>query len=237
MVDKIRAAGGEVFGMTSEPHSLAAEAAEEWDLGFTCVGDPHHEIRNQLQQRGLVGVFANEDYGHLDARPWASHPKGYFQPAVLAVTNENRVLYRWRCRPRYNNMSGAGQRPTPEYTWAQIESRLPEGTPEPELDENPEFARDDLSWPRFLTILMAHGWFIRPKAFPLGREGDTASMNFKHIPWRIGIFVAAWVLAFTLLPLSWAFVGVLAWIAIAAPGIISIHRQFQNIPRGEPEMS
>ena len=47
-VDAIRAAGGEVFGMTSEPQSLATEASKTWEIGFPCIGDPHHEIRDTL---------------------------------------------------------------------------------------------------------------------------------------------------------------------------------------------
>ena len=218
--------------MTSEPQSLASEAVEAWEVGFPCVGDPHHEIRDQLQERGLVEVFANEDCGHLGTRAWASHPKGYFQPAVVALAQDERVLYRWRCRPTYQNMSGAGQRPTPTYTWSQIQSRLPGGSPEPELDENPEFARRDLTWPLFLSILLAHGWFIRPKAFPLGRPGDVPSANPGKMLRRIAIFIAAWVAAFALLPVTWVAGALLVWIAIATPGIVAIHKQFQHIPSG-----
>ena len=34
VIDEVREAGGEVFGITSEPHALAAEAKEAWDLNF-----------------------------------------------------------------------------------------------------------------------------------------------------------------------------------------------------------
>ena len=34
VIDKVREAGGEVFGITSEPHTLASEAVEAWDLNF-----------------------------------------------------------------------------------------------------------------------------------------------------------------------------------------------------------
>ena len=57
VLDAVRAAGGELFGMTSEPQSLASEAEEAWEIGFPCVGDPHHEIRDQLQERGLVEPY------------------------------------------------------------------------------------------------------------------------------------------------------------------------------------
>ncbi|MEM7018813.1 MAG: hypothetical protein AAF512_15915, partial [Pseudomonadota bacterium] len=102
MVEEIRAAGGEVYGITSEPHSLAAEAESAWEMSIPVVGDPHHEIREDLSKRGWLDVFFNTDYGHLRERNWASHPKGYYQPAVIAIHKSGRVLYRWRCVPKYS---------------------------------------------------------------------------------------------------------------------------------------
>ncbi len=234
VLDAVRAAGGEVFGMTSEPQSLATEAEEAWEIGFPCVGDPHHEIRDDLRDRGWLSLFANEDYGHLRMRSWASHPKGYFQPAVLAVGRGGRILYRWRCRPQYSNMSGAGQRPTPQYVWREIESRLGRDASDAPLDEAPEFARKDVSWPVFLSILLAHGWFLRPRAFPLGREGDTPSVPAPKMMRRIRFFTAGWLAAFLVLPATWVAAAFAAWAAVASFGIVEIHRQFQHVPRGEP---
>ena len=234
-LDAIRAAGGEVFGLTSEPQSLATEASETWELGYPCVGDPHHEIRDACQDRGWLGVFANEDAGHLRRRPWASHPKGYFQPGVLAVSREGRVLYRWRCRPLRQNMSGAGQRPTPQHVWAAIQSRLSQGAPDAALDEQPEFARRDAPWPLFVALLLAHGWFLRPKAFPLARPGDAPSAKPQRMFRRMAVFAGAWVAAFALLPAVWVALGLAAWAAVALPGVVALHRQFQHIPNGEPE--
>ena len=113
--------------MTSEPQSLATEAQEDWEIRFPAVGDPHHEILETCRERGLLEIFFNKNYGHLRHRPWASHPKGYYQPGVLALTSEGRVLYRWRCRPTRDNMSGAGGRPAAAYTWNQVRSRLADG--------------------------------------------------------------------------------------------------------------
>ena len=48
---------------------------------------------------------------------WVSHPKGYFQPGVLALSREGRVLYRWRCRPTRQNVGGASGRPTTRYAF------------------------------------------------------------------------------------------------------------------------
>ena len=54
-----------MFGITSEPHSLAQEAEAAWGLSFPIVGDPHHEIRKHLKSRGWLDVFFNADDGHL----------------------------------------------------------------------------------------------------------------------------------------------------------------------------
>ncbi len=229
MLDSIRRAGGEVFAITSEPQSLATEAEEDWEFGFVAVGDPHHEILETCRERGLVEVFFNENYGHLRSRPWASHPKGYYQPAALALTDEGRVLYRWRCRPTRSNMSGAGARPAATYTWNEIQSRLAGGE-EPPLDEAPELGAKDLSWFRFLLILLAHGWFLRPKAFPLGRPGDTPTVSPGKMLRRVYGFVAAWVVALLFFPTQWVALALVVWGLIVLPGLIEIHRQFQHEP-------
>ena len=235
VVDAIRAAGGEVFALTSEPQSLATEAEQTWEIGFPAVGDPHHEIRGACRERGFLNLFANEDFGHLRSRSWAAHPKGYFQPGVLALTSAGGVLYRWRCRPTHENMSGAGQRPTPAYVWRQMQSRLADGTADAELDESPEFARKDWSWPFFVVILLAHGWFLRPKAFPLGRADDKPSVNPLKMKRRIAIFIGAWIAAFAFLPTGWVALGLAVWAALACLGVAELYRQFQHVPSGEPD--
>ena len=227
MVEEISAAGGAVFGITSEPHSLAGEAEEAWQLGFPIIGDPHHEIRDELSAKGWLDIYFNEDYGHLREREWASHPKGYFQPAVLAVSNSKQVLYRWRCVPKYSNMSGAGARPEARYTWTKIQQQRME-TSDASMDQNPQMGAEELNWFQFLLILTAHGWFIRPRAFPLLRDGDKAQVTPNMARKRAYWFVGAWLLALITLPLMWVAIAFLIWLAVLTPGLIEIQRQFQN---------
>ena len=169
-------------------------------------------------------------------RPWASHPKGYYQPGVLALAKSGRVLYRWQCRPNRSNMSGAGARPEAMYTWQQIESRL-DGVDSDEdaaLDEQATLGANDLSWPHFLLILTAHGWFVRPKAFPLARPEDDARISPGKMMPRVYAFVAVWLAALVILPLSWVAVAFALWLVILTPGLIEIHRQFQHVPVKKP---
>ena len=218
-----------MFAITSEPQSLATEAEDDWEFGFPCIGDPHHEIREELKAKGWLDLFYNEDYGHLYERPWASHPKGYYQPGVLAVSREGQVLYRWRCVPKYSNMSGAGARPEARYTWEKMQTARA-GEADADADRTPVMGSETISWPRFLLILFAHGWFVRAKAFPLGREDDTPSVSPRKMMQRVYGFVAIWIAIFALLPIGWSAALAALWLAIMTPGIIEIHRQFQSEP-------
>ncbi|MFL2536097.1 MAG: hypothetical protein ACJ0RQ_07735 [Candidatus Azotimanducaceae bacterium] len=216
-----------MFGITSEPQSLASEAESAWDLSFPIVGDPHHEIREALSRRGWLDVFFNEDFGHLRNRSWASHPKGYYQPAVIAVDRSQRVLYRWRCVPRYSNMSGAGARPEARYTLDQIvEAQGQEG--DATLDREPLMGANELSWLKFLVLLTAHGWFLRPKVFPLLRDGTKDSVTPGAAMRRAYIFAGLWLLALVMLPLAWVAGAFVTWLIALTPGLLEIHRQFQN---------
>ena len=218
-----------MYGITSEPQSLAAEAETAWGMTIPVIGDPHHEIRDELAARGWIDVFYNADYGHLRHRDWASHPKGYFQPAVIAIDQSGKVLYRWRCVPKYSNMSGAGPRPEAQYTWDLLRSAM-SADGDAELDKDPDMGAEQLSWLRFLLILTAHGWFLRPKAFPLLRDGDKDDVSPNTAMRRVYIFVALWLLALVLLPIVWVAAALVLWLILLTPGLIEIHRQFQNEP-------
>ncbi len=61
--------------MTSEPQTLASEAAQEWGIDFDAIGDPHHEVREICKERGWLELFYNEDAGHLTDRPWLVTPR------------------------------------------------------------------------------------------------------------------------------------------------------------------
>ena len=198
-------------------------------MSIPVIGDPHHEIRQNLKDAGMLDVYFNENYGHLRERSWASHPKGYYQPAVIAIDKAGRILYRWRCVPKYSNMSGAGARPSAEYTWEAVRKGRA-GTDDAPLDRAPEMGGQTLSWPKFLLLLTAHGWFLRPKAFPLTRAGARQVFNFAGIMRRVYGFAALWLVLLIVLPIGWFGLAVLAWLVALTPGLIEIHRQFQNEP-------
>lgn len=239
VVEEIRAAGGAVYAITSEPQSLATEAEVDWELTFAAIGDPHHEILAACRERGWLDLFVNRNTGHMEeARSWASHLNGYFQPGTLALTREGRVLYRWRSRPTRENVGGAIMRPTARYTWAQIRSRISAGDGAPSgdapLDDAPELDAKPAFWPLFMLLLLAHGWFLRPKVFPTGRKDETRGRPEQMWP-RVLLAVALLVVAFVMLPPLWPALGLAAWGAFVWPKIARINREFQNVRSGDPE--
>lgn len=239
VVDAIREVGGEVYAITSEPHSLASSAQEEWETDLQHVGDPHQEIASACRERGWVSLFTN-DWGPdiLGAAPaWVSHPKGYFQPGVLALSRGGRVLYRWRCRPNRKNIGGAIARPTPSHVWSRVEAALAEPADAPDVapDADPVLDSPPVPWPIFVALLFANGWFLRPVPFDQRSGRDTVPQRQRNALLRIPLFVAAWIAAGLLLPMWVVALAFAGWLAKAVPGIRLLNQRFQNIgPDEEP---
>jgi hypothetical protein len=220
VVEKIRAADGEIYAITSEPQHLADQAHEHWELDFENIGDPHQEISKTCSERGWLTLYANR--GDLEflrrGADWeVEHPKGYFQPGVLALTNAGRVLYRWRSVPSAENLSGTLARPTPRHAWAAIERSLAAGDAAADAphDDDPEI--DSAPPPRilFVTALIANGWFLRVKSFAYSPGVRSVSSRFATAFSRWLLFLAFWAAALVFLPpalVGLAFVGWVTWI-------------------------
>ena len=224
-----------MYGVTSEPQTLASEAGESWGLDFALVGDPQHEIADQCRERGWLDLYVNA-YG--DPKGMISrgidppvHPKGYFQPGVIALTRERRILYRWRAVPTRRNNGGATERPTPEHVWRQIENALATpDAPDAELATPLSVGMRGIPWPLFVLLLLANGNFWRPKGFALERRGpDDVGRRAQRALLKLALFAAGWIAAFALFPTGWVALALLVYAAIAAPGIVEAHRAFQSV--------
>lgn len=239
VVAAIREAGGEVYALTSEPQSLASNAQADWETGFEHVGDPHQEIASECAERGWLALFTN-DWGPdiLGSEPsWVSHPKGYFQPGVLALSREGRVLYRWRCRPNRKNFGGAIARPIPSHVWGRVQTALREPPDAPDVapDAEPVLERSPVPWPVFITLLFANGWFLRPVPFDQRPGESTVPRRQRNALLRIPLFVAAWIAAGLLLPMWAVALAFAGWVANVVPGVRLVNRRFQNVgPNEEP---
>ncbi len=237
MVDAIREAGGEIFAITSEPQSLARNAQQHWETGFEHIGDPHQEISGECTQRGWLSLFVHAWEGRLiaDTPGWMSHPKGYFQPGVLALSHGGRVLYRWRCRPNRKNIGGAVARPTPPHVWTRVQAALQEAPNAPDAphDDTPVLDARPVPWPVFLALLISNGWFLKPSGFDQRVGKDTVAARQRNAVLRIPFFIAAWIAAFAFLPLWVATLALMGWVAKVTPGIRMVNREFQNVGPSE----
>lgn len=235
IVEKVRAAGGEIYAISSEPQGLSERAANDWELDFEAIGDPHHEIANSCSERGWLNLFVNERLEFLRASSgqpddWTpTHPKGYFQPGVLAVSANGRVLYRWRGVPTHSNMGGATERPTAVHVWSQIEQALANGdaAEDAPLDTDPPLDSAGVPWPFFAAMLIAQGWFLNARGFESSRQFAIAGI-------RLLAFVAAWVAAFVWLPALLVTAALALWIVYITPRVRWVGREFQHVASSEP---
>jgi len=226
----VRAAGGEIFAISSEPQSLAERAAAEWNLDFESLGDPHHEISGSCRERGWLDLFVNERLEFLkqstvEALDWTpTHPKGYFQPGVLALTGNGRVLYRWRGVPTHKNMGGATERPTAGHVWGCVASGLEkrDESGDAPLDADPPLDSTGIPWPIFASLLIANGWFLNARGFKSARHVMLAGL-------RLLGFVGAWVAAFVWLPALPVAIALGGWLAFITPKLRWVGQQFQNV--------
>ena len=233
VVDAIRAAGGEVYAVTSEPQALASRAQEDWGLPFECVGDPHHEIAAGVSERGWFDLRTSETNEFLirDTKWEVSHPKGFFQPGTLAIASDQRVLYRWRSIPTRKNAGGATSRPTPEHVWGRVQEALSfDSAQDVVLDNEPTLDSRPPPFAFFALVLMAHGWFLRPRAFTYQGDGKIPTDRFPMVLLRLVVFLSLWVAAFALLPGLWVGVALALYLPIAIRGLRQIYTTFENEP-------
>lgn len=221
VVEQIRAAGGEVYAITSEPQHLADQAHEHWELDFENVGDPHQEISRTCAERGLLTLYANRgslEFLQSGAKWKVEHPKGYFQPGVLALTGEGRVLYRWRSVPSAANMQGTLARPTATHAWDATRRALEAGDAagDAALDDDPVIDRPPPPRIVFLAGLLASGWFLGVRSMVYSPGAKTGGLRFLAVYSRWLLFFAFWGVALSVLPkllVGLAFAGWVVWVA------------------------
>ena len=231
MVDAVRAAGGEVYAVTSEPQALAARARQDWDLPFDCIGDPHHEIADAARERGWLDLYV-QDAGEFLARDTAwdvTHPKGHFQPGVLVLNSDGQLLYRWRSVPSRANAGSAAGRPAAEYVWGKVRQVLAQQSGEDApLDEAPMLDSRPVIFPLFAAVLMANGWFMRPRPFTYQGDRQNPMQRIPMVMLRLFLFVSLWAGAFAFLPTSWVSVALLLYLPIAVRGVRRVYTSFQT---------
>jgi hypothetical protein len=239
VVKAIREAGGAFVAVTSEPQTFASEAQVHWELEFPSIGDPHHEIAFECRERGWLHLFVNRDVDTFRAQTgFATHPNGVFQPGILALASDGRVLYRWRSRPTRENGGGASNRPLPTHVWEQTRKAIAcgDGGRDPALDQVEEVDFRTPPWPLFMMMLLANGNFLRPMPMGLARGGpEHMERNAAVAFLKAVLFVGAWAVAFFLFPPAIVLGALAVWAIGVTPGFVRLHRHFQFAPEGEPD--
>ena len=87
---------------------------------------------------------------------------------------------------------------------------------------------NELSWVESLVLSTAHVRALRPKVFPLLRDGTKDSVTPGAAMRQAFVFAGLWLLALAMLPLTWVAGAFLTWLIALTPGLLEIHRQFQN---------
>lgn len=184
------------------------------------MGDPHQEISRTCSERGWLTLYANQgdlEFLQRGAKWKIEHPKGFFQPGVLALTRQQRLLYRWRSVPSDANMQGTLARPTASYVWNAIEPALAAGDEagDAALDNDPVIDRAPA--PRFIFIaaLLANGWFIRVKSLVYSPGMAVEPTRILKILARWLVFFPFWTGALFLLPtlfVGCVFCGWFIWV-------------------------
>ncbi|MCH2082150.1 MAG: redoxin domain-containing protein [Saprospiraceae bacterium] len=234
IINDIRKAGGEIYGITSEPHTLAENAHKEWRTDFNHIGDPHHEILADIHNRGWLSLFIWNYVPSFrkEVSQSLSHPKGIYQPGVLGVNREGRVLYRWRSVPSNQNIGGAISRVTALHVWNKVKEAIlkPSETPDSPLDQEAELDIKSIPFPFFLLILFANGWFIRPNYFVMSAKGQSLKQINTQIRValrRVALFIIFWISFIILLPI-WVTVPLfLVWGMIVAPQSFKLYKSIQ----------
>ncbi|MEM7284416.1 MAG: hypothetical protein AAF438_22680 [Pseudomonadota bacterium] len=217
IVDAVRAAGGEVYAVTSEPQHLANQAHTDWALNFENVGDPHQEISRTCSERGWLELYVNNDnleFLQTGAEWKIEHPKGYFQPGVLVLTRDQQVLYRWRSIPSAANLQGTLARPTPTHVWSAVEKALAneEMTGDAALDDDPVIDQAPPPPIFFFATLIANGWFLGVKSLVYSPGLDVGPARMPAILSRWLVFLLFWAAAFFLLPVWMVGLSLTAWV-------------------------
>jgi hypothetical protein len=100
-------------------------------------------------------------------------------------------------------------------------------------DDDPVLDGESIPWPLFISLLLANGWFLRPVPFDQQVGGAPIQVRLRNAALRIPIFAAAWVAAFSVLPLFLPMLALAGWIAKITPGVRTITRRFQHVGPGE----
>eukprot|EP01027_Heterolobosea_sp_BB2_P017846 GEZU01025240.1.p1 GENE.GEZU01025240.1~~GEZU01025240.1.p1 ORF type:complete len:196 (+),score=38.65 GEZU01025240.1:166-753(+) len=124
---EVNSYGGRVYGVSAQSQEFVDEAKRKWDIAFDMVSDPDNELAEHLgvavDYKGKPS-YTNFLKAMTHFRPNvaidSTLQKAVIQPAVIVVSQDFTLLYKWILVPRAKNFFGAFDRPKPKYIWKSL---------------------------------------------------------------------------------------------------------------------
>jgi len=181
----VRAAGGEIVGLTAAPQSQADTAAREWRIQFPLVSDPYCELVTAMNRNGWITsvVVMDDSVTSSDSffvkNTGSQYSTGMLQPGVVALQGpvdvytekckggagiDSSVLLSWGSVPSLDNINGAGGRLPPKEAWRAVQASLA-GDYSLANPDSKKLAKVSVHPYVLFFLLMANGNFIEPKTF------------------------------------------------------------------------
>ena len=207
MLARVRAAGGEIIGVTSMAQADADKAAKSWGIAYPLLADPSCTLVDLMNARGWITsvVERSEELtapGGALAAYTGQYAVGMLQPGVLALRGpvtapasstavaplpQPQVLVTWGSVPSEQNVNGARGRLPAQAAWRAIEKSL-EGDfsqAKPPTVQTPAHDGPAVNTAVFWFLLMARGNFVRPNLFVMDLEtagdGSLGGRTLKHM--------------------------------------------------------
>ena len=108
--------GGKLYGVTSENNDGIKISQDKWGLDYELISDRSLELAKRY---GVAITPGKDAHGGVE-----KYPGGMSQPAVIAINQCGKMIFKWAIVPSEMNMGGATDRPLTKDLLESIEKGL-----------------------------------------------------------------------------------------------------------------
>ena len=118
-------------------------------------------------------------------------------------------------------------RPTAAHVWEKTRRSLEDGDSAVDvfLDDNPVIDQNPPPLILFFAAILANGWFLKPKSFVYEPGMESISLRFQKALSRWILFFSFWILALSIMPMSWVGRAFGAWLMLVIFNLRSTMKQ------------
>ena len=118
-------------------------------------------------------------------------------------------------------------RPTAAHVWEKTRRSLETGDSavDASLDDNPVVDQNPPPLFLFFAAIVANGWFVKPKPFVYEPGMEPISSRFQKAISRWILFFSVWIIALSILPMTWVGGAFGAWLVWAIFNLRSTMKQ------------